>query len=169
MIISKLKSIIYSKKIRKALKNKAGQGAGNTGKVGLIIDAKDLDQKLKLANLKEVAGFSNEKIQVVVCGEPKDMPQDLNAEILEKKDVSLSGEFNKEAIRKFTEERFDFIIGHFSDQSILGELLVAKSNAIFKIGNKPDDFGIYDVEIDAQEIGVFQQELIKYLKILKRE
>ncbi|QYA27108.1 hypothetical protein G3I01_16945 [Gramella sp. MT6] len=168
MITNKLKSIIYSKKIRKALNNKAFQGEDYSGKVGLIIDAENFENTKELLNTYNELGIKKEDLKVVICGSMELSPELQDVEILYSKDVTVSGEFRAEGIQDFASNRYDFLICHFSGKCQAGSLLAAVTNAGIKLGNHPDEYGIYDIEIFSDSIEDFQQEVIKYSRILKR-
>lgn len=168
MISGKLKNIIFSKRIRKALGNKALGPNGYSGKIGLIIDAEKLSDKRELTELYKFSGIKKESFKVVICGTPSEIPDELKADILIPAEVSISGEFKAEAIKNFSQEDFSFLICHFSEKNKIGSLLAAETKASVKIGNSPDEYGIYDVEIQTKQIDVFQQEVLKYIKILKK-
>lgn len=169
MISGNLKNIIYSKKIKKALSAKASSFNGDIGKTGLIIDAENFDSKREFTTLYNSFGIKEACFKIVVCGASNKVPEDIDVAILDPKEVSVAGNFKSEAIRDFMKESFDFLICYFSKKNRIGTLLAAESHANFKIGNSPDDYGIYDVEIKAENTEVFQQEVLKYLKILKKE
>lgn len=168
MIPGKLKNIIYSKRIRKALGNKALGPDGNSGKIGLIIDAENFKYKRGLTDLYKLIEIKKNSFKIVICGTPSEIPDDLKADILIAAEVSISGEFKAKAIKNFLQEDFSFLICHFSEKNKIGSLLAAETKASVKIGNSPDEYGIYDVEVQTEQIDVFQQEVLKYIKILKK-
>ncbi|WP_148264586.1 DUF6913 domain-containing protein [Christiangramia forsetii] len=163
-----MKNIIYSKKIRKSLAESAFSFEGNLGKTGIIIDAESFASNQELTTLYNFIGTKEGCPKIVVCGTPDKISEDIDAVILDPKEVSVSGNFKAEEIRSFSKEPFDFLICYFSKKNRVGSLLAAESQVKFKIGNSPDEYGIYDVEVKANTMNVFQQEVLKYLKILKK-
>lgn len=168
MITGKLKNLIFSRRIKKALRRDDFRSELNSGKIGLIIDAENAEDKKSLFQIYNDLDFEQQDLKIVICGTEVIVPEGLNADVLDPKEISTKGDFKSEVILKFKEENFDFLVCHFSKPSKAGCLLAAETKATVKIGNSPDDYGIYDVEIDAQEISVFQQEIIKYIKIFKK-
>lgn len=168
IIIVKLKSLIYTKRIRRALGKKVFSNSGNSGKAGLIIDAENLESKWKLTDLYKDLGVNRENFRIVVCGNEIELPETIDADFLKSKEVSITGDFKSERIKDFANDRFDYLICYFTEKNIVGSLLAAETNASVKIGNKPDEFGVYDLEIDSKDVVIFRQEMLKYLKILKR-
>lgn len=150
------------------LEAKSSSSRAVSGKAGLIIDAEDFDNKRKLTQFYRLAGIKKENFRFIISGSVENIPEVNGAHILIPGEVSVKGEFRNQAVRDFSVENLDFIICHFS-KNISASLLAAVSNAAVKIGNGPDDYGIYDVEINAGKIEDFQQEALKYLKILKQE
>lgn len=141
-------------------------GTPLTEKAGLIIDAESLKLVKEYISFFEEAGIRKENLKIIICDLKEEIPSELDADILNTEDISLFGKFKAEAIRAFTESSFDFLICDFDKNYYSGALLVASSKASVKIGKKEDVFNIFDIEIDARDTKIFQQETLKYLKIL---
>lgn len=169
MVSSKLKNIFHSKKIRKTLKKREFPAVGNSGKIGLIIDSKDLDSAGSLLEIYKDLEVEKGDFSIVVCGETNLDEKRINAEILKPDDLSVSGNFKSEKIRDFADGHFDLLICYLGKRNLAGTLLAAETKATKKFGNKPDEFGVFDVEISAANISEFQQEVIKYYRIFKRK
>lgn len=167
MISGKLKDFFVLKKIHQALKSERFYSEGLLGKAGLIVDSKNISEKSKLIELHKIVGLSEGQFKTVICGSRNDL-EEVSGMVLDPKEISLAGEFRSEEIREFSQDNFDFIVCYFSEANPVGALLAARTQASVKIGNKPDIFGIYDLEIDADSIDIFQKEALKYLKILKK-
>ncbi|MCB7479665.1 DUF6913 domain-containing protein [Christiangramia sediminis] len=168
MISGKLKNIICSNRIKRHLRKEAFSSNRNSGKIGLIIDAENFQSKRGLTDLYKLIGIKKESFKIVFCGIPAEMADELNADILIPREVSISGKFKAEAIRNFLQEDFSFLICYFSEKNKIGSLLAAEANANVKIGNSPDEYEIYDVEVQTKGIDVFQEEVLKYIEILKK-
>jgi hypothetical protein len=169
MIPAKLKSLIYSNRIRGMLNKNVTSAGIRSEKIGLIIDAEDRKALSVLANLYKEAGIAKENFRIVLCGEAEDLPEGIVAAALKPREVSVTGEFKSVEIQKFAQEEFNYLVSFLPGKSQVGSLLTAVCHARIKFGNCPDDYGIYDVEINALKAEVFQRELIKYFKILKRD
>jgi len=167
MIADRLKNILYSNKIKRTLSEKAVLSDASSGKIGLIIDAESFDSKQGLTGLYKSLGVKKSDFKIVIFGHSEIIPLSLEIDFLRPKEVSVSGCFKVEAIRDFAKGKFDFLICYFSEKSKIGYLLAAETNAAIKIGNSPDAYGIYDVEIQTKEINAFEQEVLKYIKIIK--
>ncbi len=167
MIADTLKSIIYSNKIKKTLSNKAVLSDASSGKIGLIIDAESFDSKQALTELYKSLEVKKSDFKIVVFGHADRISEDLEVDFLKPEEISYSGHFKMEAIRAFTKEKFEFLICYFSEKSKIGYLLAAETSAAVKIGNSPDTYAMYDVEIQTKEINAFEQQVLKYIKIIK--
>ncbi len=159
-----LKRIILRKKISGF--SKTPSETLDTENAGLIIDAKSLRFLKDYRSLFEQAGIKKENLKIIVCDLKETKPPELDAAILNAEDISLFGKFKSEEIRNFIESSFNFLICDFDENSYLGALLVASTKASVKIGKKEDVFNIFDIEIDVRDTKIFQQETLKYLKIL---
>lgn len=169
MIPARLKSIVYSRKIRKALKNKARDKQENTGKVALIIDAETFSVNRNLLEIFNLLELKKKDFSAVICGNVDVGIDTTGFEILNDKDISISGEFRSEGISNFLLSSYDLVVCYFSSKNQAGLLLASECKADIKIGNAPYVFGIFDVEINTLELESFQQEVLKYYRILKNK
>ena len=168
MIASKLKDIVYSKKIRKALKNKLLHDNEFLDKIGLILDAESFKNYGELSNLHNLLGVKKEDLRIAVCASGIDVSKP-GVAFLDPKEVSISGEFKADGIKDFVQDRYDFVICYFSEMNRSGSLLAAEACARMKFGNKPDRYGIYDVEINSGSLDEFLEEVKKYYRIFKKK
>ncbi|SDR67939.1 hypothetical protein SAMN04488552_0456 [Christiangramia echinicola] len=168
MISSKLKRFFYAKKIRKVLKNKPLLDIESLDKIGFITDAESFKNNDEFLNLHKQLEHKKADLKIVVCGSGIDLDR-LQVEVLDPKEVTFSGEFKSAGIQNFIQEHYDFIICYFSENNLLGSLLAAEAYGRVKIGNKPDDYGIYDVEINSGNKEEFLEEVIKYYRIFKKK
>lgn len=166
MISLKLKSITRNRKIRKALRDRRYPENRDEGKVGLITDL--ADERL-LSGLYRDLKIAKDDFLIVTCKSGQELPKQGDKLILDKKEVSLTGEFRSEQIQDFLTKEFDLLICFFSEEYEAGSLLAAQTVAGRKFGNKPDPFGIYDLEILAHDPGEFKEEVIKYFRIFKKK
>ncbi|MCH4824192.1 hypothetical protein ML462_13520 [Gramella lutea] len=168
MVSSKLKNVFHSKKIRKTLKKREFPSERNSGRIGLIIDSGDLDSANFIFEIYKDLEIEKGDFRIVICGEVNPEIGEIDADVLRPDGISISGNFKSERIRDFAGTHFDLLICFFGKKNLAGILLAAETMATKKFGNKPDEFGVFDVEISAINIAEFQQEVIKYFRIFKR-
>ena len=142
-------------------------GEKRSGRIGLILDGANIENKKPLLDLFSLLDIEKKDFKVAICGETSREIEGLEAEILRSDEISISGKFKSEAIRSFASQDFDFLICFFTRKNLAGALLAAESRAEIKIGNKPDAFSLFDVEINTADVEEFQQEVSKYIGILK--
>ncbi|MUP47002.1 hypothetical protein E0K83_14750 [Gramella sp. BOM4] len=168
MITSKIKLKLLPGFIQKAKKAYIRDSGSGSGRIGLILDFKKLEEKKSLFEFYGPAEYSKEDLKLVICGPRKEIVDSSFPAILDPSEISIGGKFDSEEITDFLNEKFDFLICYFSENCLPGILLAARSAARLKIGNSPDNFEVFDLEIEAENAEVFQQEALKYLEILKK-
>lgn len=167
MIPSQIKNAFYSKKIRRTLKNRNRAHKNFDDKLGLITDINDVESLEIIAGIAGELRFKKEDFSIVLCDSEIVSSSNLDMLHLRSKEISASGNFKSEAIRAFASNSHELLLCYFTEKNIIGSMLAAETNARLIFGNKPDDFGIYDVEITAENAKVFQQEVLKYYRIFK--
>lgn len=166
MVTGKLKSKLFPRLIRKAIKTKQGLTEAGKGNLGLIIDLNEADSE-KLTRMRLPAEYEKD-FRIVLCGSRQEEAKESGVVILDKKEISLGGKFEAQDIQEFLNEQFDFLICYLSEDCPEANLLAARSIASVRIGNYPDKFGVFDLVIEADTVDVFQKEALKYLRILKK-
>lgn len=167
MISGKIKNALYAKKIKNAVKSRAGSNVFASGKLGLITDAEDTETIKILASLPEELGFKTGDSRFILCDAEAELITGLKYIRLNSKEVNTSGVFKSEAVKELFSEDFKLLICFFSEKQTAGTLLATRLNSGLIFGNTPDRFGVYDVEISAGSVRDFQQEVKKYFKIFK--
>ena len=168
MLTDKIKAMLLPRLIRQAVKSGAVVKPSGSGRLGLIIDAAVVEDQPEFLNFYKMAGYESSNFNMVVCGSRQNLNPATCPVVLDDREIGLSGKMESGYVEEFLEKEFDFLICYFSGASMPGNLLAARSKAAVKIGRAPDEFGIFDVEIQAGNVEIFQQEALKYLEILKR-
>ncbi|GAA4325893.1 hypothetical protein GCM10023115_39760 [Pontixanthobacter gangjinensis] len=169
MIPVRLKHAIYSRKIRKALNRKENSRENVNRKIGIITDAADGESIQKLVKLSGELGFKKEELKLVVLGANFEVSGMVKVIKLDTREVSASGKFRSQEILDFLAEEFELLVCYFSNKQELASLLAAEARSGMVFGNAPDNFGLYQVEVHAADLDIFQQEIKKYYRIFKRE
>ncbi len=86
------------------------------------------------------------------------------------KDFNWKGEMHNQNAKEFVQRDFDLLIGYYNDKNAFLDAMISQSNAKFKVGFVGADERLFDllIAVDAKNVKLFKQELIKYLKILKK-
>lgn len=170
MAISAIKTKAILKKTDKLLKNKNNslQISKNIKTVGIIVnEGSDFNFDLLKKLQKEIASGSN-NFSVLTCKKTNDSYNEFRGVILKESDFSWNGSLKSTEINDFLNTPFDMLIDFTNNSEVYNSFLVAKSKAKFKVGYANLDERLYDLMIDSESIPLFINELIKYLKILRK-
>jgi len=173
MVISGFKNKSIVKNTERFLKNKNQESSLNISRgiktVGIIVDeGADFDfEKLKKLQKKIASGSKN--FSILTC---KNSPNEFNefrGVVFLEKDFSWNGKLQSKDVKSFLDNPFDMLIDYTKSSTIYKKYLVAKSKAKFKVGYANIDERLYDLMIAVKDdISLFNEELIKYLKILNK-
>ena len=86
------------------------------------------------------------------------------------KDFGWKGKINTIDLQAFIDEEYDVLICYYKQELLPLNLITAASKANLKVGLSRNDERLYDLIIDVptKEIGIFKNELKKYLQILNK-
>ncbi len=86
------------------------------------------------------------------------------------KDFGWKGKINNVELQTFIETEFDALISFYKEDILELNSIVAQSKANFKIGLSNTDQRLYDLIIDVKpsQLGIFKDELKKYLTVLNK-
>ncbi len=168
-------SYIKDFSLKKLLKNsyqtlKNNQSVNPIKSVGLLIDNNYFLNKDDLISELIANGFSKNQIKVLIFKEKSDVNDVVNYLTLSYKNISWNGNFTKQNISEFIEEKFDLLINYYDVEKPVLMLITNKSEASFKVGFSNVDKRCNDLMINTnvENYKVFVFELFKYLKILKK-
>ena len=170
MALSAIKTKAILKKTDKLLKNKNNslQISKNIKTVGIIVnEGSDFNFDLLKKLQKEIASGSN-NFSVLTCKKTNDSYNEFRGVILKESDFSWNGSLKSIEATDFLNTPFDMLIDFTNNTEVYNNFLVAKSQAKFKVGYANIDERLYDLMIDSESIPLFINELIKYLKILRK-
>ena len=86
------------------------------------------------------------------------------------KDFGWNGKIKSVELQEFVNTKFDALISYYKDDNLELNFVTASSKANFKIGISSSDQRLNDFIIDVKpnQIKIFKQEIIKYLKVLNK-
>ena len=170
MALSAIKSKSILNKTARLLKNKNNslQIAKNIQTVGIIVnEGSDFNFELLKKLQKEIASGSN-NFSVLTCKKTNDSYNEFRGVIIKDSDFSWNGSLKSNETKAFLAQPFDMLIDFTKSEQIYNDFLVAKSKAKFKVGFENEEERLYDLMIASDSVPLFIDELIKYLKILKK-
>ncbi len=167
----KKKSAVQSlEKQLKKLKNK-NVALSKIHKIGILADSRLFGSYDITRNLRQKLGISNEKqIEIIIYENLKDDFVTQHYSVFSEKGFGMYGKIKASNVKGFVEDSFDLLINYCNHDSVYTNLVLVKSKAKFKVGFLDEIYrDVYDftIEIEGNKVDVFNDELAKYLKILK--
>jgi hypothetical protein len=82
--------------------------------------------------------------------------------------ILMRAEIKNEDLQKFAVKGVDLLITFAAESNTPVHLLTAYCRAGLKVGRYKQNKPLYDLVIQAEEASLFREELLKYLKHIKR-
>ena len=138
--------------------------------VGIIINLEEFNDYDSLRNVFTYLGVNENKIKFVAYVTEKDETLTSWDSYFTPLDFGWNGNISNYDINEFIETEFDALISYYDEDIHELNLITAKSKANFKIGISNNDQRLHDFIIDIKSsfIDIFNVELEKYLKGLKK-
>ncbi|AMA48577.1 MULTISPECIES: DUF6913 domain-containing protein [Flavobacterium] len=139
-------------------------------KVGLLLEDSYSFKKEELINELINKGFKRDNIKVLVYRDPLEKKVNLTFPTFSFKDINWNGQFSAPFVNEFIYTPFDLLISYYDVEKAPLLLVTHNSKALFKVGFSTIDKRLNHLIINtnAQNFKIFLEELVKYLKILKR-
>jgi hypothetical protein len=138
--------------------------------VGLIVDETYFSNTAGLVEQLISQGIEKDKITVLIYKDKIKSKELIDSPFLALKNISFTGEINKNEVIDFLETPFDLLINYYDVNKYALVLLSVQSKANFKVGfdtvDKRVNHFILKTLVDQYEM--FTLELFKYLKILNK-
>ncbi len=162
-----------NRKIERLLKSKSNntslQISKNVKSVGIIVDRNSNFDFEKLKHLQREIASGSENFSVLTYKKNKDNYNEFRGVTITEKDFSWTGKLLVKDSILFLDKPFDMLIDYTKSNFIFKKYLIARSKAKFKVGFANVDDKMYDLMFDVEsDIEIFNKELVKYLKILKK-
>ncbi len=171
MFLNYIKDLSLKKLLKKNLVSVCYNSSVSSIKsIGLIIDETYFLEKDKLINEIVSQGISKDKIKVIVFRDKIKKEKVFSQPMFSLKQVNNSGEFLDADVNEFINEPFDLLISYYYFDKPILKWLTFKSKAHFKVGFSSIDKKLNHFMIDTNfdNFRIFNLELFKYLKILKK-
>jgi hypothetical protein len=174
MIFKGLKRKSSQKFLERVLSKKNSFQSTNNGrieKIGCIIDAEIFNNFDAFSNLASQLDVRNYNLSIVCYHNDDSLHDSFNRNMFSDKDFGWKGSFKDPGLQQFTANEYDLLINFYDDPNKLPlQLLTAQTNASFKVGFSSLDVRLNDLVIsaDIKNYDNFKEEMLKYLKILKK-
>ena len=137
--------------------------------VGILCDSQGFNEEVKLMHFAERI-FSNSENELFVYSDKKIKTHFSESQVFSNGDFSLSGKIKNESLSAFVEKPFKLLISYYRTENVFLDFVATQSRAIFKTGLATETNLYKDliIDTDLKDIDLFENELLKYLKILNR-
>jgi hypothetical protein len=171
MFYTIIKNFFLKKNVTKRLlKQKNQLVQKKIASVGLLVDESYFSNTEALVDQIVLQGIDKEQIKILVYKDKIKSKEIIASPFLSLKNISFTGEINKNEVIDFLETPFDLLINYYDVNKYALLLLSVQSKANFKVGfdtvDKRVNHFILKMLVDQYEL--FTSELFKYLKILNK-
>jgi hypothetical protein len=171
MFLNYIKDLSLKRLLKKNLVSVSyNSSASSIKSIGLIVDETYFLEKDKLINEIVSQGISKDRIKVIVFRDKIKKEEVFSQPTFSRKHINNSGEFTEVIINDFINEPFDLLISFYYFEKPILKWLTFKSKAHFKVGfsSIEKELNHFMIDINFDNFKIFNSELFKYLKILKK-
>lgn len=138
-------------------------------KVGILAET-DLFQTYDFTkNLSTNLGLDTNDFNIILYENSKIIENLGNYLYFSEKDFGMFGKISGKDLKNFVGTEFDLLINYCTHEDVFSEMVCIKSKAKLVAGFKSKTYDNYDIsiKIESNKIDTFNEELTKYLQILK--
>lgn len=142
---------------------------GKVTSLGIIIDQRNIFVLDSLLKLRDELSISHASVSVALFTDKGRAEQQQETIKFNWKNIDSKGGINKEDLEDFTVKGVDLLITFAAESNTAAHLVTAYCNAGIKVGRYQQNKALYDLILQTEEdVDLFVEELLKYLKRLKR-
>ena len=170
MILKGLKEKSNKNYIDKCVKNRVMVSNSNIIKtVGFIVDDSEFLDLDWINKLSEVLKVKKENFEILALTNPKSKTESIYPNTFSRKDLGWKGNVKTETLKSFLNKKNDLLISYYTSDKLPLIFATATSEAKFKVG-LVEETNVNDLVIktDIKDTSTFENELVKYLRILNK-
>lgn len=137
-------------------------------RMAILVDAKNKHVIEKLQQLKIHLQISDYNFTTILCTEKPEPFENFGGIVYSLKDFDMKARITNERLQLFAAEGVDLLITFAQENNTAAHLLTAYTNAGLKVGRYPRNEALYDLILQCGDPDVFSEELLNYLKKLKK-
>lgn len=171
MIFKKLKKTSLRKGVERHIEARDRSGINAKVKtIGFLVDEARFQDFEQLYDCYKELHLLPKDIKLFSFIESKKKLPSLRQNQVQTKDFDWKGVMHNQNAQEFLDRSFDVLVGLYKGKHEFLDLLVATSNAKFKVGFHGSDERLYDLllGVEPTNVSAFKQELKKYLEILDK-
>lgn len=138
--------------------------------LAIIINYDKLSDYKPLMNLASALGVDNDRVFILGFVEKVHKNVNYLIPVFSEDSVKTSGALRSGDVQDFLAREYDLLVNYYTDPSKVMHLMSVLTKASFKVGITGEDTEINDLTLIFEEGNIrgFQEELVKYLKILNK-
>ncbi len=163
----KSNQIFFNKTLRSLLKNEHESPFEEVKKVIIFLD-ENSEKAHIVSQLVTILKISESNIKVIVF--QRKLKNEIETDdIISPKDFGWYGKVESEKLKNILTNKYDLLINYSKVDNVFLNILLLQCKSAFKVGFAHVDERLYDLMIrcELDEIDLFNEELKKYLGILK--
>ncbi len=160
-ILRKIKELVRKRMYKQSKNGISSLGIINSS--AIKITDYEVDEMAKLL------GVSKDRVQLLSFEKKLAKEDQGDQTLFTEKNIGWNGAIKSAYLKDFTMQPFDVLISYYKDETSAPYLITAASKAHFKVGIDNGIVGLNDLIVykERMDFKTFQQELKKYLSILK--
>ena len=161
------------KKIKKTLvKNRKLQEFGDLSKIdkiAILVDEHIAFNDAEFVKLQQLMQLDHTHFNIITYKERKSNFNEFRGTVVLSTDINWQGKITSKDVLHTLAQDYDLLIDYTQADKQHQQLIVALCKARLKVGfmDKKDDLYNFMISVNPSKIGLFNQELVRYLKILK--
>lgn len=120
-------------------------------------------------NLSQKLGMPSKCFEILIYENLKDDFVTQHYNTFSEKDFGMFAKIKAHNVQGFVETKYDMFINYCNSESVFTNVIAIRVNSNFKISfadSKMHDLYSFMIEVNSNEIDIFNDELAKYLRIL---
>ena len=170
MILNRFKLAAARRKIAQIVSEQEAETfSGEVKSLGIILDNKNRNARKELQEIKTKLKITDSNFKVVLFTGNDKKPSDFDAIEFRRKHIDFNAEIINEDLKDFTAKGVDLLITFAGESNTAVHLLTAYCKAGIKVGRYQQNKALYDLILQTEgDASLFVEELLKYIKLIKR-
>ena len=138
--------------------------------VGIVLNLEEYNNYDRLRQLIKSIRVKDNRVKFIAFIEDEKSAPNSWDSFFNPKNFGWKGKIDNVELEEFLETKFDILISYYTSDRLELNYVTAVSQANFKVGITNHDPRLYDliIEIEPKHVQVFENELVKYLKVLNK-